>query len=304
MAVLKSKMSYLKKNSKDGGLKAPNFAMQLISIRIMWVKRFLMDSAARWKFLSDAFFPLFDLRDIFMSRCDTEFLNINIPDFYKEILAAWKHFKMAFLPDNTFEIRKEVLWFNPVIKIHGKSIFYKHWYDKGILYIDDIVNENGEFLSHEEINIKNDLHVTFLDILSLRSAIPREWKDSLTKEITNVNSSSFKIIFVHHGLHIPINKLTAKDVYAILLEHKEVQVISQERWEESFNIEISKDKWEKIYCLPFKCTIESRLQAFQYKILHRFASHNYLLKKYKLSENENCTLCQSVETLEHKLLRM
>ena len=296
----KVKNEVLQKNIKDGGLKAPNFAVQLTSIRIMWIKRFLMDNNARWKFLSSAFFPLFDLKDIFVSRCDVEFLCLNIPDFYKEILAAWKQFKMAFLPSNTFEIRKEVIWFNPFIRIHGKSIFYKTWYDKGIKYINDLVNENGEFLSHEEINAKYHLQVTFLDIFSIRSAIPHKWKELLTKENINLNSSSFKIVFIHHGKHIPLSKLTAKDVYTILLEQRDVSVVSKERWEESFNIAISNEKWEQIYCLPYKCTIESSLQAFQYKILHRFASHNYLLKKYKLSEVESCSACQKVETLEHK----
>ena len=100
--------------------------------------------------------------------------------------------------------------------------------------------------------------------------------------------------------NISINKLTAKNVYDILLDQSNSSVTSKIRWEESFNIEISTEKWQTIYCIPFKCTIESKLQALQYKILHRFASHNYLLKKYSLSDVDTCFMCDNIETLEHK----
>lgn len=296
----KIKNSVLQKPLKDGGLKAPNFEIQLLSMRIMWIKRFLFQNNARWKCLPNAFFPLFDLRDIFMSRCEIDFLFLKIPDFYNEVLLAWKHFKAAFIPSNTFEVRKEFLWFNPFIQINGISIFYKVWYDHGIKYINDIVKQNGEFMSCNDINTKYNLNISFLDILSIKSAIPTNWKEMLTKQNVNPNSESFKVLVVYKGKNTPISSLTAKDVYNILLEQIEVSVTAKEKWEESFNVEISGNKWEQIFCLPFKCTTESKLQAFQYKILHRFAAHNYLLKKYNLSDTERCFYCQNVETLEHK----
>ena len=62
----------------------------------------------------------------------------------------------------------------------------------------------------------------------------------------------------------------------------------------------SSEHWEQIFCLPFKCTIESRLQSFQFKILHRVAAHNYLLQKFGIVDSVSCSYCNSVETLEHK----
>ena len=269
-------------------------------MRMMWIKRFLYENDARWKKLSKAFFDVFDFKDIFMSRCDMEFLHLKIPLFYREILLSWKYFKAFFIPSNAFEVRKEFIWFNPFIKINGNCIFYKTWYDKGIKFINDIVDENGEFFSHEVINDKFNLHTTFIDILSIRTAIPRSWKVLLSKQKLTLNSNSFKVLFIYHGKNIPISKLCTKDVYQILIDQVDVYVTSKERWVESFNIDISEEKWQSIYCLPFKCTIESKLQAFQYKILHRFASHNYLLKKYKLSDVDTCFMCNNIETLEHK----
>lgn len=47
---------------------------------------------------------------------------------------------------------------------------------KDIMYINDIVNDNGEFLSHDTINQQYNLQVTFVDLLYSTLAIPRNWK--------------------------------------------------------------------------------------------------------------------------------
>lgn len=102
----KVKSEVIQKSHSEGGLKAPNFEVQLLSFRIMWVKRFLSEHDSKWKHVSKAFFSLFDLEDLFMSRCEFEFLNLKAPLFYIEVLSAWKRFKGIFIPLNTFHVRK------------------------------------------------------------------------------------------------------------------------------------------------------------------------------------------------------
>ncbi|CAC5368334.1 unnamed protein product [Mytilus coruscus] len=171
---------------------------------------------------------------------------------------------------------------------------------KGIRFINDIVDDKGEFLSHDAINKKYNLNVTFVDILSIKLAIPRDWKDLILQQHMSPNSNSFGFVFEYENKKMPISKLFAKDVYSLFIDRGSVSPISQQRWEESFNIEISDEKWNSIYLLAFKCTIESKLQAFQYKMLHRIVSHNYLLEKYKLSLTNECASCKEIETIEHK----
>lgn len=296
----KIKREVLQKPIKDGGLKAPNFDLQLLSLRIMWIKRFLSEKDANWKGVSRAFFPLFDLKDIFYSRCVFDSFHFEIPSFYTEVLLAWRRFKSLFVPKDLLSIRKECIWFNPFIKINQNTLFYSSWYKKGIKFINDLVNENGDFLSHDELNAKFGINATFIDVYSLRSAIPRQWKSILFQENHIYDSATFKIILDINNQYIPVCKLTSKIIYSIFLDQSEVSVISKGRWEESFNVEISKQKWEQIYSLPFKCVIESKVQALQYKILHRIAAHNYLLKKYEMIDCNKCFKCNSIETLEHK----
>ena len=58
--------------------------------------------------------------------------------------------------------------------------------------------------------------------------------------------------------------------------------------------------WSKSYSLPFLCTRESKLQIFQFKLLHRRISTNRYLFKIGLISSELCSFRESsTETLLH-----
>ena len=53
---------------------------------------------------------------------------------------------------------------NNNIKIGGSHIFVKSWFDKGIKYINDVVNENGEFYQQNEFTMKTRIQTHFNNI--------------------------------------------------------------------------------------------------------------------------------------------
>lgn len=58
-------------------------------------------------------------------------------------------------PNSSFKVRKEFIWFNPYVKINKSTIFFKLWYNKGIRFINDIINsDTEEFPSHTSLNEK------------------------------------------------------------------------------------------------------------------------------------------------------
>ena len=48
-----------------------------------------------------------------------------------------------------------------------------------------------------------------------------------------------------------------------------------------------------------RATNESKLIAFQYKLLHNIVPNRYNLKKWKIREDSTCKYCQNDETLLH-----
>ena len=61
---------------------------------------------------------------------------------------------------------------------------------------------------------------------------------------------------------------------------------------------------EKVYSLPSRTTLDSKLREFQYKILNNIAFTNDKLFRFGLSQSPNCTFCnEKPESLEHLLSR-
>ena len=48
----------------------------------------------------------------------------------------------------------------------------------GIMYVYDILDENGEFLNHNDITRKFDTGWHFVNMLQLRLSMPLEWRMS------------------------------------------------------------------------------------------------------------------------------
>ena len=140
----------------NGGLKILHFETQVKALLLNWVKRLYNQPNANWKAIFQAFLPSIKLEDLLLSRCCIDLEQKQIPVFYKQLLMVWKQFRAYFQPQNTREVRKEVIWYNEYITRDRKSIFYKKWYDKGIVVINDIVNADGTFLSAQELKYKYD----------------------------------------------------------------------------------------------------------------------------------------------------
>ena len=72
--------------------------------------------------------------------------------------------------------RKFVLWNNREIKIEGKTLFWKTWFAKGIYLVQDLLNEDGKFLSLQEFQVEFGLKINFLQYVEMIAAIPSELK--------------------------------------------------------------------------------------------------------------------------------
>ena len=55
------------------------------------------------------------------------------------------------------------------------------------------------------------------------------------------------------------------------------------KYDKAFNTDTVHLDWEKIYLLPSKVTLHTRLREFQYKILNRILYTNEMLFKMKKS---------------------
>ncbi len=97
----------------------------------------------------------------------------------------------------------------------------------------------------------------------------------------------------------PIN-LKSKDFYWKLLikKTKQCEPACKNKWIKEFIIE--PDSWESIFLIPFTACRETKLQTFQYKIIHRIFPCNKWLYTVKVSDSPLCPICGDKEdTIVH-----
>ena len=56
---------------------------------------------------------------------------------------------------------KCILWNNSLIRIGNKTIFLKEWYEKGVVYIHDLLDDAGAWLSFDQFQIKYNIRTNF-----------------------------------------------------------------------------------------------------------------------------------------------
>jgi len=92
-------------------------------------------------------------------------------------------------------------------------IYLKQWHRTGIIYINDLLDENFNFLPHDKFQRTFQLRVPFIAYYGLISAIPPSWRHTIKRTeiaIENDNASQ----------EPPLSKnFTTRAVYAAIIDH-------------------------------------------------------------------------------------
>ena len=81
--------------------------------------------------------------------------------------------------NNMSYTKKTTIWNNQDIKIDNKTIFFRTWFDKGVHTVKDLVDQNLDFLTYEEFQLRYQLQTNFLTYYGLINAIPQEYKKAI-----------------------------------------------------------------------------------------------------------------------------
>ncbi len=100
---------------------------------------------------------------------------MSIPNFYIEIHNLFmKFFENG--PECISDILNELLWLNDNIIVNKIFLYLTSWENNAISQVRDILNENGEFLTHEEIvKTKIQYHNNLSPNYRSTKSIPTSW---------------------------------------------------------------------------------------------------------------------------------
>ena len=122
-------------------------------LKIKWVLRLKEATTENWavipKICLNKFGPNCLIFNMNLSKQNIKTLKevIEIPDFYIETLKSWFELtnKETISTKNYVDIRKQIIWGNKQITYKNKVIFLSRWINSNLTYINDIIDEKGNF---------------------------------------------------------------------------------------------------------------------------------------------------------------
>lgn len=285
-------------NIPNGGLKLCSYGEKVKALLLSWVKRLTTSNQARWSLIPKYMYKTNDLYEYFSYKHQPMKKN-DIPLFYKNIHNLWGQVYNSE-PTNTKDIYNEILWNNQYILVKGETLFWKNWKEKGILKIRHLFNAKGDPLSHAELTAKYKVKCDFLSLLKIRQCIPRNWK----KELQNnkaISEDAEEIILKIDNKKLNIMSLKCRDFYWLLINRMKHIPTCKIKWLEHFHKleQVDYDIWERIFKLAFSVTRETKIQSFQYRIIHRIIPCNKWLFNIKIRNSDQCNYCSETDDLKH-----
>lgn len=137
----------------------------------------------------------------------------------------------------------------------------------------------------------------------MRSSIPFNWKQSLSKEFTVDSTVKYEISV--HEERIDILNSAPKKWYAAMIQAKSQTIKREASWNQELsammNLPININ-WEDTYIIPYTTIRETKFHTFQYRIYHRLITCNRYLQKIRLRDNAQCSFCEKEDSISHFLL--
>jgi hypothetical protein len=290
----------------NGGLKLQDLETKIKSLHIKWLLNIAdPEYKATWKeYLGTKLQSKQDIEAIVEYNTQKNDYPIFVDSFYQDIFSTWASLHSR-QPTTNEQVMRETIWNNSYIKVNFKTLYYTEWIRKGILFIQDLVDDTGQIMSKQNLEHQLQDQIKPLRYESLISAIPNEWK-KLLKHNQNLNNNY--LVFrdtsiIVNNIKRRITDLKAREIYWLLLKPIMERPTSENKWREKTNLDLNNEEWATIYTLNNDVTRDTTILNLQFKITHRILACGKNLKTWKINVNDICKTCNKhVDTIEHFMI--
>ena len=283
----------------DGGLKIPCVDVFVKAQKLGWIKRVVLNENAGWLELLKTCVPKMPIGHLLKCNIDPSELSNELPAFYRQVLYIW--YSIQNDPTQPVDIQREYIWLNKLIRIDNQSLFNKNLFDAGVICINDILNAEGNFLTHKQFTEKFGVKISYMYYISLIDAIPQEWRKKLKRANINldiVNTDELPHVKMTGGDRA-VTLTSTREYYWKMMANIEGTPSCYKAWADRLGIEHSREDWQKIFMLPKQCVRDTRIIEMQYKILHRCYATESIICKWDSSVLSTCDKCQKKANILH-----
>lgn len=307
----KVKRIQMKQPYENGGLKMVDVKQQLEIFRIKWVNRLITSENASWKIIPSFYFDKYGKEFLIFKMNIGNLRNLqslDIPVFYQNILETWVTSGGGLQkdPESFLDIRNQILWGNHLIRFRGKCLIYKNWINDKIIYVNDLLNKNGEIDSKLIYNKLSNKQNWISEFSKLRKSIPYQWKLKLKSDLSVKSKiktfSSFTIQNNINNNTITLQQsslIDNKEILTYLSSNRKYKPISEKLWEIKFHLVPSKGYWESVYRSIYIDLKSNDLKQFRFRLLNAILPCKENLFKWKITDDPLCEICRIQENYEH-----
>jgi len=271
----------------NGGLNIPHFETFCKSLKVTWVKRYILGDPDDCQWIKLINFCLRSLGGKFVFRCNLEKTDVerfNLKStFWKDVLKCWCEYNYT---QKNNSAGNQIIWLNSRIRVDNKTLYHAECIENQLHTLKDLYYETN-LLDRNIINMLYDVNLTIMEYNSIISAIPREWKfqmshaDGINEETSLHNK--------YNKLTLMSNKYVSKIVYSELISNVSKSTNLQEKW--SQYITDGQIISNKCFTYIYSVTIDNILRSFQYKLLHRILFFNDKLYVFNMVNTNICEPC-------------
>ncbi len=224
---------------------------------------------------------------------------LKIPKFWAEVFASINQCKTLKNNDNIndSEFLSEPIWMNERFKYRNKPIFISNWSKSNILFVKDLFEINGDYIS--EVNLMNKL-ANKSNWIAEYTKVHTVFKGFLNKFNTSMASfvnikNTWTLLNKNKIYNMKLQK--SKFYYEILIEQKFERNYMEAKWEEFFGFE--SHNWKHISLRNIWKIKDRKLAEFRYKILCNILSNRNLVSKWNRNMSNRCPVCHETQNMKH-----
>ena len=278
----------VQKRVMNGGLGLPNLKVFAQSLKLTWIRKMCL-SKHKWRNIAIVNYPFLDKLEYYGPEIVES--NQQKNTFWSEVFQAYKAIYYRIDPTCSQEVLAEPVCLNERIKVGGRVVQHRDWFQKGIHCVRNFLKENGAFLTFAEFNDKYNTYVDFVTYTGYKMAINKYLR------CFDLNIDYAAVGIMNACLKKLYSVSKGSQIYYDVLNKNAERPKCCDKWENKLN-----DKtidWGKCFYYIQKIT-DVNMKWFQIRIVHRILGTNIVLKQMGLTRSENCSLCNcDKESIEH-----
>ena len=229
----------------DGGIRHINVHAYVVAQKAIWSRKLICKYDNSFISYIEEYLPPLSINEVLKISLNPDSLSATMPGFYRQVLHAW--YQMKEMPECAEDIVNEVIWYNKHIVIDKEYVFYKTWYNVGIIYISDLLNDQGAFMSYEELTSYYNFYCPKLSYISLLDAIPTVWRQKLKSSyIRDRTLYEEPYIYIENGKK-ELSIVTSKQLYWKLINKLKVEATCVNSWHVKYNFKFDEASWKHIF---------------------------------------------------------